>query len=343
MTPEDLARAYPLIEERVGTLIQDGASVAAETFAEDRDVRRFFRRLGVIPRRQRAAAASRTVLDVIKAVSHGAAADIVRARAVLSAYCRSDGEIAGICSARPQCDRCPLASDCAFAAKKPTIKDLPEGERPRERLLRLGEEQLTDAELLAIVLGGGTENMSAVELARKLLTQFGTFRKLAERSPAELQSVRGIGEAKSAAIKAALEIARRFATEPGFDRGGAFLEPKTVFERYRMRFGNKKCETFIVLLLDAKNRLIRDFVVSQGSLTQSIVHPREAFEPAIRNSAASVLFVHNHPSGDPTPSREDVEVTRRLKQTGELIGIRVLDHVIIGEAGYASLADLKLL
>ncbi len=343
MTPQELACAYPLIEERVGALVHDGAAVAAETFSEDRDVRRFFRRLGVIPRRQRAAAASRTVLDVIEAVSHSTAVDADRARTVLSAYCRSDGELASVCSAKPKCDRCPLAPDCAFPSKKPTIKDLPEGERPRERLLKLGEEQLTDAELLAIILGGGMENVSAVELARKLLAQFGTFRKIASRSPAELRAIRGIGDAKSAAIKAAMEIARRFASEPGPERGGAFLNPKTVFERYRMRFGSDKREIFIALLLDAKNRLIRDVVVSQGSLTQSIVHPREAFEPAIRNSAASVLFIHNHPSGDPTPSREDIEITKRLKQTGELVGIRVLDHVVIGEAGYASLADQGLL
>jgi len=342
MTPRQLARSYPLIEEKMAAVVADDAPAAAEPFCEDRDVRRFFRRLGLISGRK-ADAAGRAILEVVDAVSQKCGADRERAQAVLAAYCKSNGRVAATCGEPPRCDECPLAATCSFFSKKPTIKQLPETERPRERLAHLGEEHLTDAELLAIILGGGTRDVTAVELARGLLARFGGFRELAACSTAELRRVCGVGEAKAASIKAALEIARRLGTEPAPSRPGAFLSPEVVFERYRLSLGREKRETFVALLLDAKNRLIRDVTISKGSLTQSIVHPREVFEPAIRDSAASVIFVHNHPSGDTVPSREDVEITKRLKQTGDVVGIRVLDHVIVGESGYTSLADEKLL
>ncbi len=339
MTPRELARSYPVIEEKVSAFVSGAVPAASETFCEDKRVHRFFRRLGVIPRGRAGAAASETILAVIDAISRKTGTDGERAKAVFSAYCRSDGRLAAVCGDTPKCDQCPLADSCAFFWRKPTIKQLPETERPRERLLTVGQEHLTDAELLAIIIGGGAEGLTAVELARSLLVRFGGFRKLAECSPAQLGKVRGIGTAKSAAIKAALEIASRFHSQPGTAKAGAFLNPETVFERYRTTIGHEKRETFVAMLLDAKNRLIRDVTISQGSLTQSIVHPREVFEPAIRDSAASVLFVHNHPSGDTTPSREDIEITERLKQTGDVIGIRVLDHVIVSQTTFTSLAD----
>ena len=339
MTPRELADSYPMIEEKVSAFLPDGAPAACEAFCESKDVQRFFRRVGVIPRGRPGAAASETMLAVIDVISQKTKTDGERAKAVLAAYCRSGGQLRGICDDTPRCDECPLAANCAFFSKKPTIKQLPETERPRERLAKLGEQQLTDAELLAIIIGGGTQDVTAVELARSVLTRFGGFRELAECSPAELRKIHGIGEAKAAGIKAALEIAKRFGSSPTPTKAGAFLNPGAVFERYRMKLGAEKRETFVAMFLDAKNRLIRDVTISQGSLTQSVVHPREAFEPAIRDSAASVIFVHNHPSGDTTPSREDIEITGRLKQTGDVIGIRVLDHVIVSESGFTSLAD----
>jgi len=344
MTPQELARSYPLIAERVAPFIQDGSGIAAETFCDSHDIRRFFRRLGVIPRRGPRAAASRTMLDAIETISRRTGAEGDRARAVLAAYCKSDGQLAAaVCARTPRCDLCPLAGQCAHAGKKPTLKQLPETEQPRERLIGLGETQLTDAELLAIVIRSGTADVSAVELARTLLTRFGGLHELARCSPAQLCQVDGIGPAKATGVKAALEIARRLDRQPGSARRGAFLRPEAVFQRYRARLGAETRETFVALLLDVKNRLIRDVTVSQGSLTQSIVHPREVFEPAIRDSAASVIFVHNHPSGETTPSREDLDITRRLKQTGEVIGIRVLDHVIVSRSGFTSLANEGLL
>jgi len=341
MTPQDLARNYTLIEEKVAASLPADAPMTAETFCADKEVRRFFRRLGMIQRGRADMTASETILATVNAISRKA--DAERARAVLATYCKSNGHLAAICGETPRCGECPLAAHCAFFSKKPTIKQLPETERPRERLLKLGQEHLTDAELLAIIISGGTREVTAVELARGLLAKFGGLRKLADCSPAQLSQVRGIGQAKSAAIKAAAELAKRFAAEPQPTKPGSFLNPEAVFERYRTRLGTEKRETFIAMLLDAKNRLIRDVTISQGSLTQSIVHPREVFEPAIRDSAASVLFVHNHPSGDTTPSREDIEITQRLKKTGEVIGIRVLDHVIVGETDYTSLTGAGLL
>jgi DNA repair protein RadC len=343
MTPQQLAQHYATIEEHVRAFASADAPIASEAFCEDTHVRRFFRRMGILSGRGRSNA-SETLLGVIDTISKRTGEDQNRAKSVLTAYCRSNGDVAGaVCGKQPHCDQCGLAADCTFFSKSPTIKDLPESERPRERLLALGEQQLTDAELLAIILGGGTQDVTAVGLARNLMTKFGTFKELSACSPAQLTQVKGIGPAKASGIKAALEIARRANAEPKPTRPGAFSHPERVAERYRAQLGGEKRETFVVMLLDIKNRLIRDVTISQGSLTQSIVHPREVFQPAIRDSAASVIFVHNHPSGDTKPSREDIDITRRLKQTGDVIGIRVLDHIIVGEDGYTSFVDEGLL
>jgi len=224
------------------------------------------------------------------------------------------------------------------------IKDWPEGERPREKLLRNGPEHLSDAELLALVLrtGDAASKTSALDQARQLLTRFGTLRQLAQARVGELCSIKGIGSAKAAELQAVFELARRFQGE-ALPAGVRFTHSEEVFRHYQGKLRDYKKEVFYVLLLDNKHRLIRDVRVSEGSLTASIVHPREVFMPVVRESAAAVLFVHNHPSGDPTPSREDIEITARLHQAGELMGIRVLDHVIIGSETYVSLMERGLM
>lgn len=344
VTPRELAQSYQEMEERVAAFLPPGAAAASETFCDEKDLRRFFRRLGLLPRGKAGPGAGETLLAVVESISEKTGADRDRAKTVLGAYCRSDGAVAAaVCGTVPRCAECSLAAGCAFFSRRPTIKQMPETERPRERLVQLGREHLTDAELLAIIVGGGTAEQSAVDVARTLLTRFGGLRELAECSTAELRRVRGIGLARSAAIGAVFEIARRHAAQPRAPKGEAYSNPEAVFQRYRSTLGTEKRETFLVLLLDAKNRLLRDVTISQGSLTQSVVHPREAFEPAIRHSAASVIFVHNHPSGDTTPSAEDMQVTKQLRQTGEVIGIRVLDHVIVSETGFTSLAGERLL
>lgn len=221
-----------------------------------------------------------------------------------------------------------------------TIKQWPESDRPREKLLEKGAETLSDAELLAIILrtGEASTGQSAVDHGRELITRFATFRRLAEASLQELCAIKGIGLAKAAQIKAVLEIAKRYAEEP-MQQGEPFRSSQDVFQHYREHLGSQKKELFYVLLLDGKNRKIRDVRISEGSLTSSLVHPREVFNPVIRESAAAVILVHNHPSGDPTPSQEDLEITRRLREVGEVMGVRVLDHIVVGKGRYVSFVD----
>lgn len=224
------------------------------------------------------------------------------------------------------------------------IKDWPEDERPREKLLRRGAAVLSDAELLALIIrtGSAADKTSAVDQARQLLAGFGTLRALASAGTAELCRQKGIGPAKAAELQALFELARRFARHE-LRPGDRFTSSNDIFAHYHERLRDRKKEVFLSLLLDSKNRLIREVQVSEGSLNASIVHPREVFAPIIRESAAAVLFVHNHPSGDPTPSREDLDLTERLAEAGTLMGVRVLDHIIIGNGSYVSFCDRGLL
>jgi len=224
------------------------------------------------------------------------------------------------------------------------IKDWPEAERPREKLLLSGPAPLGDSELLALILRSGSSSprVSALDLARQLLQHFGSLRSLTMATATELSAFAGIGAAKAAELLALGELARRLATTP-LRPGERFTTSQEVFCHFHERLRDRRKELFLTLLLDSKNRLLREVQVSEGSLNASIVHPREVFAPVVRESAAAVLLVHNHPSGDPTPSREDLELTGRLREAGELIGVRVLDHVIIGNGCYVSLADRGLL
>lgn len=223
------------------------------------------------------------------------------------------------------------------------IKDWPADERPREKLLAHGADILTDAELLALIIhtGDSATKASAVDLARALLSRFGSLRKLAAASITELCQQAGIGPAKAAEIQALFQIARRF-SDQRIQPGDAYCCAEDAFNHFHERLCDYRKEVFLALLLDTKNCLIREIQISEGSLSASIVHPREVFAPVLKESAAAVLFVHNHPSGDPTPSREDIEITKRLKQIGDLMGVRVLDHIIIGNGKYVSLADRGL-
>jgi DNA repair protein RadC len=224
-----------------------------------------------------------------------------------------------------------------------SIKDWPEDERPRERLLRYGPDALSNAQILAILLRIGSEDETAMDLARTLLNRFGTLRALESASLAELCGIKGMGPAKAAQVKAAFSLSKRLMAEP-VDKKDPFKTSQDVYRFYSVRMDGLKKEVFICALLDGKNRPFKDITISEGTITSSLVHPREVFGPAIKEAAVSVLFVHNHPSGDPTPSKEDIEITKRLVKTGELIGIGVLDHIIIGNNGdYVSFLDKGLL
>ena len=220
----------------------------------------------------------------------------------------------------------------------PKVKDWPKDERPRERLLKYGAESLSDAQLLAIILRTGGGGKGVMALAMELLDRFKELKEIDCASTADLSSVKGLGTAKIAQMKAAFALGKRLMSE-SLDGNNAFSSSRMVYSYFAPRFKNLKKEVFLSLLLDTKNRLIKEVKVSEGTLTNSLIHPREAFREAIRESAAAVLFVHNHPSGDPEPSRDDIAVTERLKATGDIVGITVLDHVIIGDGTYVSLKE----
>lgn len=226
-----------------------------------------------------------------------------------------------------------------------TIKDLPKDERPRERLQKYGAQALSDTELLAVIIRTGTKSESALMVAQRLLKGDGGKNGLdfiARATIEELSKVKGIGAAKSIQIKAAMELGRRIYSSMVTDEM-TIICPDDVFQLLinDMRFLEK--EHFKTILLNTKNKVISVEDISVGSLNTSIVHPREVFKPAIKRSSASIILAHNHPSGDPTPSREDLEVTRRLKDAGKIIGIEVLDHIIFGDNCYVSLKEKQIL
>ncbi len=218
-----------------------------------------------------------------------------------------------------------------------TIHDLPVNERPRERLQRLGAEALSAQEILALILGRGIAGESVMVTAQRLFIQFGSLKGIAGASLEELAQVRGIGIAKAAQIKAAIELANRVDGYSEADGKPVIKTPEDVFDLVRGRLKDKKKEYFLAVLLDTRSRLIRAAEISIGSLDSSIVHPREVYKEAISASASSVIFVHNHPSGDTEASEEDMKLTKRLVEAGEIVGIEVLDHVIIGDKTFRSM------
>lgn len=218
------------------------------------------------------------------------------------------------------------------------ITNWPAEERPRERLYAKGAEALADAELVALQLGTGTRGQTAVDLGRSLLTRYGSLAGLAGRNVAELSGIKGVGRAKAVRLVAAFELTRRLRSR-GSDGKVTLGSPELVFAHFGPLMEDLKKEVFHAVLLDAQNGMLRDVVVSEGTLSASLVHPREVFKPAILESAAALILVHNHPSGDPTPSKEDIRLTRQLVECGKLLDLKVHDHVIIGLGRFLSLAQ----
>ncbi len=219
-----------------------------------------------------------------------------------------------------------------------SIKFWPESERPRERLLSQGGGALSDAQLLAILLRTGDQGISALDLAIALIDRFGGLSGIEAASAAELCEMKGLGPAKAAQVKAALEIARRLG------RGGENEKPvfhggEDIYRFLAPAMAGLPHEEFRVLLLDTKHRLLREMTVSRGTLAGTAVDPREVFSVAVRERAAAVVCGHNHPSGDPAPSPEDRALTARLVNSGRLLGIPLLDHIVVGRSGYFSFAE----
>jgi DNA repair protein RadC len=225
------------------------------------------------------------------------------------------------------------------------IKEWPEDERPREKMLKQGVGTLTNAELLALIIrtGDTATKKSAIDLGREVISHFGdNLRELGSADLAEICSIKGMGPAKATGIKAAFTLASRFQSRK-LENLERFTTPRQVFDYFHHEFRDSRKESFLTLLLDGKNRIIRRIQVSEGSLNQSIVHPREVFSPAVKESAAAIILVHNHPTGDPAPSSEDIAITRRLREAGDIMGIKVLDHIIIGDGEFVSFVERGLL
>ncbi|MGI5862336.1 MAG: RadC family protein [Myxococcales bacterium] len=215
--------------------------------------------------------------------------------------------------------------------------ELSKDEMPRERLLAHGGEVLSDAELIAALLGTGTRGAAALEVARELMASYGDLPSIGRAAVSDLASRRGVGPARACALAAALEIGRR-AQAPRRRRHSVRCS-WDIYAYYGPRLVHLTNECFFTMCLDAKHRVLRDARIVQGGLTSCLVLPREAYAPALQEGAAAVAFVHNHPSGDPTPSADDLTLTARLKKAGEVLGISLLDHLIIGEGRYVSLRD----
>jgi DNA repair protein RadC len=222
------------------------------------------------------------------------------------------------------------------------IKDWPAAERPREKLLQRGAHALTDAELLALLIRVGTGKSTALDLARKILVQEKNLLGIAAKTPQELMRLKGIGEAKAVELLAAFEIGRRV---QGMSVGEEIIvsSPESVARVMMPRLRDKRNESFWVLLLDSKNALMHEEELTVGTLNASLVHPREVFKVAIDRTAAAVIVVHNHPSGNREPSAEDVSITRQLVEAGKIIGIPLHDHIIVAGDAYTSLAERGLL
>ncbi len=223
-----------------------------------------------------------------------------------------------------------------------TVRDLPRQERPRERLQKFGPEALSAQELLALVIGRGIPKKSVMNIAQELLARFGNIKAISQASIEELSQIKGIGLAKAAQITACFELGRREELEPELKHFD-IKDPEAVVKAIRASIKDKAKEHFKLILLNPRNKIIGISTISIGTLNASLVHPREVFKDAITHSAASVVLAHNHPSGDPEPSEDDITITKRLIEAGKILGIEVTDHVVISKSGFFSFKEKNLI
>ena len=223
-----------------------------------------------------------------------------------------------------------------------TIKEISKNDRPMEKLYNYGKEVLSDSELLAIILGSGHKNKNAIFLADELLKVYFKDKNLLFASINQLMEINGIGLSKASRIIAALELGKRLSKQETMNNM-SLTSPDSVANYLFDHFRDSYREEFLILILDTKNKIKASKTVSIGSINQTLVHPREVFRFAITNNANSIILSHNHPSGDPSPSHEDILITKRLQEAGKLIGIKVLDHIIIGHDRYISLREKKII
>jgi DNA repair protein RadC len=223
-----------------------------------------------------------------------------------------------------------------------TVRDLPRQERPRERLQKFGPEALSAQELLALIIGRGIPQKSVINIAQELLAKFGNIKAISQATLEELSQIKGIGLAKAAQLKACFELGRREDLEPelkNFD----IKDPEAVVKAIRASIKDKAKEHFKLILLNPRNKIIGISTISIGTLNASLVHPREVFKDALMHTAASVVLAHNHPSGDPEPSEDDITITKRLIEAGKILGVEVIDHIIVGKNGFFSFKEKGLI
>ena len=360
---EDISKIYVLIKDKFLDLLPKDYSgfeselkrldffdssknkkLQIEALCKIRNLLIMFSRIGLIKNTLESTTNRNKIRKIIDTLILKSNDDFITVVKILLSFCcsKKDNKNVGVCGTIANCGYCNITHFCSYWHKRPSIKQLPKVERPRERLIHQGEEQLSNAELLGIILKNGTPKASAVDVAKTLLSKYGNFRELGNKTISELCKIDGIGEAKAAQIKATIEIAKRYSTitlEPGVK----FKSSDAIFKHFHEKLRDKKQETFLIVLLDNKNRVLKEKQISIGSLTSSIVHPREVFGAAIKEHAASVVFVHNHPSGDPYPSNQDIDITKRLDNVSKIVGIKILDHIIIGNSEYFSLKDKGIL
>lgn len=221
------------------------------------------------------------------------------------------------------------------------VREMPEEDRPRERLARFGPEILRDAELIAVLFRTGTARMGAVEVADNVLRHFENLRRLSNASLEEIREVHGVGRVKAIELKAALELGKRLAAYRGTGKV-KIRGPEDVAELLMLRFKEYETERFVSVLLNTKNEVMKTVEISQGGLDGTAAHPRDVLRPAVREGAAAVVVAHNHPSGDPEPSRADIELTARLAEAAELLNIPLHDHIIFGDGRHVSMHERQL-
>ena len=232
--------------------------------------------------------------------------------------------------------------DKKFRFSSFTVRDLPKSERPRERLIKFGPEALSAQELLALIIGRGIPKKSVMNIAQELLARFGNIKAISQASIAGLSEIKGVGLAKAAQLKACFELGKRQDLEPEL-KNYDIKNPQSVVKAIRASIKDKAKEHFKLILLDTRNKIIGISTISIGTLNASLVHPREIFKEAIIHNSASVVLAHNHPSGDPEPSDEDLTITKRLVKSGKILGIEVIDHIIIGKTGFSSFKERGLI
>src|SRR4030066_594586 len=226
--------------------------------------------------------------------------------------------------------------------RKFTVKELPVDDRPREKLILRGTQSLSDAELVAILLRTGKKGKSVLEIARELISSEGNLALLATKTVDSLQKISGIGKDKAATLAAAFELSRRILSQPKWFANKKITSPQDVAEIFIPILRDDNKEKFIVVCLNSANKIIKHETISVGNLNSSIVHPREVFKVAIDNSSASIILIHNHPSGNPEPSNEDIRITKKMVETGKIMEIPVFDHLIIAGETYTSFVEKRL-